>query len=277
MQNKMLVSIIVLLGILISPRITWAQKGAAPPAGWRACPRCQTSQDRREARDKYKIDGHAFDPHDLTGIWGYDGISLDHKAVPPLTPWGQEQWAATKGDFGLNTKDGMLRCDPLGYPRWFTYNYGTQFLMQPERVLQFFEWGHTWRDIWTDGRKLPDAPPEDRWLGWSVGRWEGDEFVVESTGYDERSWLQEDFRDRQWGWPHSSELRVVERYKRTSYGTMDVTLTIIDPKTFTKPWVTKGSMLLQAGTELWEYFCVPSDSQEYNSRVMLPAVGAEKK
>ena len=72
-------------------------------------------------------------------------------------------------------------------------------------------------------------------------------------------------------------MKVVERYKRTSYGTMDVTLTIVDPKTFTQPWVTKGTMLLQAGTELWEYFCVPSDSQEYNSRVMLPAVGADKK
>ena len=64
MQNKMLVSVVVLLGIFISPSLTWAQKGAPPPAGWRACPRCQTSYDRKEAREKYKVDGHAFDPHD---------------------------------------------------------------------------------------------------------------------------------------------------------------------------------------------------------------------
>ena len=111
----------------------------------------------------------------------------------------------------------MLICDPLGYPRWFAYNYGMQFVVLPDRVLQFFELGHTWRDIWTDGRKLPENPPQPRWLGYAVGRWDGDTFVIESTGYDDRAWLQEDRRDRRWGFPHSDQLRLVERYRRTSF------------------------------------------------------------
>ena len=146
-----------------------------------------------------------------------------------------------------NSKDGMLICDPLGYPRSFAYNYGFQFVVLPDRVLQFFEWGHTWRDIWTDGRKLPDDPPQPRWLGYAVGRWEGNTFVVESSGYDDRSWIQEDRRDRRWGFPHTDQMRIVERYTRTSFGTLDAELTIIDPEIYTKPWTTKGTIQLSPG------------------------------
>ena len=289
MRNRIVIPMIALLAGLAFSSVMLAQRGIPPPDGWKACPRCQTQQDRREARAEYKVDGHPFDPHDLSGIWGYDGVDLDLKTAPPLTPWGQQQYEATKGEFGLNSKDGMLKCDPLGYPRTLTYNYGMQFVTLPDRVVQFFEMDHTWRDIWTDGRKLPEDPPEMRWFGWSVGRWEGDEFVVESTGFDDRSWLQEDYRDRTYGWPHSDEMRVVERLKRTSYGNLDVSVTIIDPKTFTKPWVTAAGggnsprparssrMTLSAGTELWEHFCAPSDNAEYNNRVLFPAAGAAPK
>ena len=168
-------------------------------------------------------------------------------------------------------------------PRAFTYNYGFEFVMLPDRVLQFFEWGHTWRTIWTDGRALPTNPPTPRWLGYAVGRWEGDTFVVETTGFDDRSWLAED-RDNarrqpedrgNYGFPHSDEMRTVERYKRTSFGTLDATLTITDPKVYTQPWTTSGTIRLTPGTEIWEYFCVPSESAEYNQRVTAAAAGAK--
>src|SRR5205823_4400322 len=70
-------------------------------------------------------------------------------------------------------------------------NYGIEFVMLPNRVVQFFEITHSWRTIWTDGRKLPENPPEPRWLGWNAGHWEGDTLVVESNGYDDRSWIEE--------------------------------------------------------------------------------------
>src|SRR5437870_12819014 len=86
---------------------------------------------------------------------------LDVKDVPAFTAWGYEQYQATRSEespLGIplsNSKDPMMRCDPLGYPRLFAYNYGFEFLQLPDRAIQFFEWGHNWRTIWTDGRKLP--------------------------------------------------------------------------------------------------------------------------
>ena len=78
-------------------------------------------------------------------------MELDVKNVPAFTPEGNKMFEATRSEMATtNTKDGMLICDPLGYPRWYAYNYGMQFVVLPDRVLQFFEWGHTWRDIWTE-------------------------------------------------------------------------------------------------------------------------------
>lgn len=276
MRNAVSLSIAAVLAVLaVSPMLI-----AQTSPDWLPCPRCQSNQERAEARKKYGVDNHPFNPRDLSGVWGNNGMELN-VVVPPFTPKGKELYDATRAEEtpeGLalsNSKDGMLICDPLGYPRLFAYNYGFQFVVLPDRVLQFFEWGHTWRDIWTDGRKLPEDPPAPRWLGYAVGRWEGDTFVVESNGYDDRSWLQEDRRDRRWGFPHSDKLRVVERYRRTSYGTLEASLTIIDPEIFKKPWTTTGTIQLSPGTELWEYMCVPSESEEFNAQKLRPQVGAK--
>src|SRR5439155_1850731 len=89
--------------------------------------------------------------------------------------------------------------------------------------------------------------------------WQGETFIVESNGYDDRSWLTEDRRDRRWGFPHSDQLRVEEKYRRIGYDTLEATLTIIDPKVFKKPWTTTGKIRMSVGTELGEYLCVHSD------------------
>jgi hypothetical protein len=238
----------------------------------------------------YKVDGHPFNPKDLSGVWGFAGVAnaFDQKTMPPLTEWGKQQHEATIGEKApdgtpLHNRDtsgdgggSKINCDPLGWPRLHTSNYGMEFVMLADRVLQISETNHTWRTIWTDGRKLPENPPEPRWLGWNVGHWEGDTFVVESNGYDDRSWIAESNPDG--GWTHSDEMRLIERYRRTSYGTLEAELTVIDPKTYTRPWVTsKATIRLQPGTELWENFCVPSDYADFNDTVFLPAAGVEKK
>ena len=261
-----------------------------PPPGWGNCPRCQNNNDRAQSWKDFKVEGHAFNPRDLSGVWGYDGVANAFNAsnMPPLTEWGKKQHEATFGEKGpdgapLHSKDrsgrgagSPINCDPYGWPRLYAYNYGFEFVMLPDRVIQFFELNHTFRTIWTDGRKLPDDPPEPHWLGWNVGHWEGDTFVVESNGYDERSWINQSNPDG--GWTHSDEMKVVERYKRVGYGTLEAELTIIDPKTYTAPWVTpKSAIKLVPSTELWENFCVPSDYQEFNESVFRKAVGSEKK
>ena len=115
-------------------------------------------------------------------------------------------------------------------------------------------------------------------MGWNVGHWEGDTFVVESNGYDERSWLEEsNGLGSDGGWTHSDQMKVVERYRRLNYGTLEVQVTVTDPKTYTQPWVTPAAKIqLAPGTELGEYYCVPSDFGAFNNRVFKKAAGQEK-
>jgi hypothetical protein len=225
--------------------------------GWKPCPRCQTGAQRAEATKNDKA--HPFDAHDLTGIWGRQGIGMSND-VPPMTPAGQAKYEAAKPGMGPRAvplgNDPMMICDPLGFPRWLNYNYGTEFANLPGRTIQFFETYHTYRTIWTDGRSLP-KDPEPRWLGYSVGKWEGDTFVVDSNGFDDRSWI-----DTQ-GHQHSDAMTTHETYRRFSYDRLEITLTINDPKIYTKPWVSKGTLNLSSGTEMGEYFCVPSEEQTY--------------
>lgn len=278
-MRNVAVSLPALLLVLLFSPLVLAQSSSAPE--WLPCPRCQSRQDRAASRQKYEVDKKPFTARDLNGIWGNNGVEFNI-VVPPMTAKGKAAYDATRAEETAegvaisNSKDGMLICDPLGYPRWFAYNYGFQFVVLPDRVMQFFELGHTWRDIWTDGRKLPEDPPQPRWMGYAVGRWEGDTFVVESNGYDDRSWIQEDRRDRRWGFPHTGEMRVVERYKRTSFGTMDAELTVIDPEYYKKPWTTKGVIQLSPGTELGEYMCVPSENEAFNAQKIRPQVGIVK-
>ena len=88
-------------------------------------------------------------------------------------------------------KNPMMHCDPLGYPRSVEYSYGMEFIMLPDRILQFFECGGYLGRL--DGRrKLPADPPQARWFGYNVGHWEGDTLVIESNGYEDRSWIDEE-------------------------------------------------------------------------------------
>ena len=283
--------------------------------GWKTCPHCLTPKEGSKELS-YDSLNLPFKPRDISGVYisrpdkmgpnsltvidtvhdvfgkDQDSTGIRPAYVPDLTPYGKKLFDATRTDFRppdgtrvTNSKDGMLKCDPLGWPRWFGYNYGIEFIVLPDRVLQFIEWGHAWRTIWTDGRKLPENPPEPRWLGYAVGHWEDDDtFVVESTGYEERSWLSEagNFSvqpgSKGWGmagWPHSDEMRIVERWKRVSYGTLEGQVTVYDPKVYTKPFaspVVKHTFLPDA--EIGEYFCVPSDNEALNNRIIFPGNGA---
>ncbi len=244
---------------------------AQSPRGWKPGNRSMTSAQEREAAAKAKT--LPLEPRDLSGVWGLgaNGFNLDQRAVPPMTPEGKAKYEAAKPGLGPRGvplgNDPLMMCDPVGYPRSFTYNYGMEFIETPGRTLQFFEWGHTWRTIWTDGRALPTEVDEPRWYGYAVGRWDGETFVVESNGYDERSWLDQD------GHPHSADMKLVERYRRAASDTMDVTITLTDPATYAQPWITKTMLKLNPLAEIGEYFCVPSDEEVYKKLMREPAGG----
>src|SRR5206468_1151867 len=167
--------------------------------------------------------------------------------------------------------DPMRNCDPLGIPRLLLLenNPGDfEFIQIPGRVIQLFDRHHVHRIIWTDGRELPkDADP--RMLGYSVGHWEGDVFVVQSNTFDDRTWLD------QLGYPHSDEMRLEERYHRLDRDNMQLVMTLTDPSIYTKPWVseTKNFRLSRLKEFAEELFCIPSQEQEFNRRVRDPAAG----
>ena len=119
----------------------------------------------------------------------------------------------------------------------------------PGEVAILYEVETTFRQVFTDGRKLP-VDPSPSWMGYSVGRWEGDTLVVDTIGFNDRSWL--DGR----GHAHSEELRVEERFQRRDFGHMDVGITLTDPKMLTKPVSFTFMVELLPDTDLLEHYCL---------------------
>jgi hypothetical protein len=200
-----------------------------------------------------------------------------------MTPWGQEQFRTRKNhsDYSeAESNDPMKFCDPLGFPRDMLYQTrGLGFFQMPDRMIQLSQFNRVWREIWTDGRELPkdvggtsaDAA-DPRWYGYSVGHWDGDyTFVVDSLGSDERSWLD------QAGHPHSIDMRVQERYTRLDHNTLEVTITIDDPKTYTKPFtITRSQFKWIPNQQVREELCVPSVMADYLKTIAEPASEPER-
>lgn len=214
---------------------------------------------------------------ELTGFWA-GLISAKLNPVPPMTAWGEEQFRSHKSHSQYSeaeSNDPMKYCDPMGFPRDMLYdNRGFAFSPMPGKILQAFQFNRVWREIWTDGRELPknvggrsaDAA-DPRWYGYSVGHWEGDyTFVVDTVGSDERTWLDAV------GHPHSIDMRVQERYTRVDHNTLEMTMTIDDPKTYTKPFViTNARFRWLVNQDLVEEICVPSLMQDYLKIIADPA------
>jgi len=228
--------------------------------------------------------------HDISGIWdpgmdathviGTQGASAmpddgkpEHQ--PPYTPLGREALNRTKPSNGVrsvlpaDTNDPVVYCDPQGMPREDLYELRTtQILQTPQSVALLYQFGKVWRVVWADGRGLP-KDPEPRWFGYSVGKWEDDyTFVVQTSGIDERTWV-----DRA-GRPHSGDLRVEERFHRVDRDHLELTVTINDPKMYTKPWVALDKVRFQLQTrdyDVREMICSPTDFAEYNKLIGNPA------
>ena len=141
-----------------------------------------------------------------------------------------------------------LHCLPHGIPLASLLAEVSKVVQTPGLTIILYEADNTHRQIYTDGRKLPDDP-QPAWLGYSVGRWEHDTLVVETAGFNDKSWVDLS------GHSHSDALRVTERYHRRDFGHLDVEMTFDDPKMYTKPFTIKVTHLLQADSDILEFFC----------------------
>jgi hypothetical protein len=193
---------------------------------------------------------------DLSGLWspaqGYIGnIAKDLKADEvPMRPWAEALYKQRRETLSKDDPTGW--CVPGGVPRSNAVPYPFKIVQTPGMVAILYEAVHSFRQIFLDGRELPkDANPT--WLGYSVGRWEGDVLVVETTGFKEDSWLDN------FGHPGTNSMRVIERFRRRDFGHIDLVITIDDPKAYTKPWNVSFGLTYAPDTELLEYICTENN------------------
>src|SRR5262245_22049836 len=174
-----------------------------------------------------------------------DVLSDFKRGEEPLTPEGAEI-------LRRNTQPGVigpnLRCLPDGVPHADLLPEPFKLIQTPGEIIMLYEVETIFRQIFTAGRKFP-KDPAPTWLGFSIGRWDGDTLVIDTMGFNDLSWL--DAR----GHGHSEEMRVEERFHRRDFGHLDVTVTIIDPKVFTKPVTINFVEQLLPDTDVFEHIC----------------------
>ena len=178
-----------------------------------------------------------------------DVLSDFKRGEEPLTDYGKEILRQHSGPGAFNP---TLNCLPDGTPHADLLPEPFKIIQTPREVIMLYEVETTFRQIFTDGRKqLTDPSPS--WMGYSVGHWDGDTLVVDTVGFNDRSWL--DAR----GHGHSEEMRVEERFHRRDFGHLEVALTITDPKTFTQPIKFNFVEGLLPDTDLFEHYCLEGE------------------
>ena len=191
---------------------------------------------------------------DLSGLWlkaspkYARNIAADLKP-DEIQPWVREVVEGRRQDLG---KDGMqVRCLPLG-PAYATSGDSTGSemtrIVQTPQLIVMLNPDLTYRQIWMDGRAL-EPEPNPSWMGYSVGRWDGDTLVVESHGFHAGTWL-----DRN-GHPHTERLRMTERYRRPRFGALEIEVTFSDPLAYARPWTVNVGAEYAADTEMIEWVC----------------------
>ena len=211
---------------------------------------------------------------DLSGVWNYAGV-LGFRGGPPpppagtppqatfwnieagikeglpFTPYGAE---LRKQRMAGNSKDNPdAACLPIGYMQSHTHSQPRKLIQQRELIVILYEANGGTRQIFLDGRPAPPAEAQPWWWGYSRGHWEGDTLVVESTHFRDGGWLDVN------GAPLTSEGKVIERFRRPTLGTLEIDVTIDDPKAYTRPWTVRVNQRLLPDAELIEFVCLENN------------------
>jgi hypothetical protein len=185
---------------------------------------------------------------DLSGVWIVSD-RLQIASNPPYQPAFQKLWEERKKGA---SEDPAKFCLPNGVVRMTSRPYK---IVQTEKLVVLLSEGntHSFRRFFLDGRPHNLDLEPNSWTGDSIARWEGDTLVVDSIGFNDRTWLDDT------GKPHSDELHVVERYRRPSVNRLEIQYSIEDPKALTKPFTFTRVMTLVPGRDLQEYFCTDTN------------------
>jgi hypothetical protein len=173
----------------------------------------------------------------------------------PIQPWAAE---LVKKRMANNSKDNPdAHCLPMGNMQFHNHPQPRKIVQTPGVIYIIYEANSGLRQIFTDGRPLPSKDADPWWYGYSVGKWEGDTLVVETIGFRDDGWLDVN------GNPLTSAGRTIERFRRPSYGSLEIDVTVDDPKAYTRPWTVRINQRIMLDTELIEFICEDRDATHY--------------
>jgi hypothetical protein len=238
-------SAVAALALLSMP--LWGQWTKLPTAG---VPRSANGQANLSAPAPKTRDGKP----DLSGIWEPQenkyvrNIAADLKPdAVPFQPWAKALYDQ-RTDGSHSKEDPDANCLPQGVPKISAAPAPWKVVQMPGSLVIIYEAFNLWRQVFMDGReRAKDLNPT--WMGYSLGSWDGDTLVVDTRGFNGKAWLD------QLGKPSTEALHVIERFHRKDYGHMELTITIDDPKAYTRPWTVVQPVHLLADTELLEFIC----------------------
>jgi len=230
--------------------------------------------------------------HNISGLWANNREGNQAKGVqlhpndgkpendPPFTPYGLQLYKTHKPLEGHDAvvpalnNDPRVRCEPLGLPRANHYDLGVRIYQDDNSVAILYQYNNRWRMIWTDGRPLPKLLDggveingdyhEQRWMGYSVGKWIDDttlQVETDGTMSEDRVWLDNTGR------PVSDQVHITETFKRVDSDTMVWSETITDPKIYTRPWETMKITMKAENprVDVLTRYCSPKEVETYNN------------
>ena len=267
-------ALVVCIGLALASPAVKAQWPAYPTKN---APRGADGKPDLSAPALRTIDGKP----DLSGVWNYAGvlgfrggppppppgtpvqatfwnIEAGFKEGLPFTPWGAELRRARMANDSKDNPDAA--CLPLGLMQLHTHSQPRKIIQTQDQIVILYEANANVRQIFLDGRHAPADDPQPWWYGYSRGTWEGDTLVVETTNFRDGGWLDVN------GAPLSDQGKLTERFRRPTFGTLEIDVTIDDPKSYTKPWTVRVNQRLLLDTELIEFVC--NENQRFD-----PATG----
>ena len=177
----------------------------------------------------------------------FANIGQNVKEGLPLTPWAAE---LRKQRMAANSKDNPdAHCLPIGFMQLHTHSQPRKIVQNVNDLVIMYESNYGLRNIFTDGRQLPAGDPQPWWYGYSVGKYDGDTLVVETIGLHDEGWLDVN------GAPFTSGAKITEKFRRPTYGRLEIDVTIDDAKAYTKPWTVRVNWRLGVDEELIEFIC----------------------
>jgi hypothetical protein len=195
---------------------------------------------------------------DFSGIWRQpNGVKYTVNIAADMKPEDVPMLPATAAEY-KRRQDTLSKDDPIGFcnlpgvPQVTVVPYPYKILQNSTQITFLYEAIRGFREIFIDGRSLP-ADMQPSWLGYSIGHWEDDTLVVLTAGQNDKTWLDSG------GHPHSEQLRVIEKYRRRTFGTIDLETNIDDPGAYSKPWTVKYELRYVPDTELLEYVCTENN------------------